>query len=869
MKRLLTIFTLLILMVSCTKEVDFSQIDNSGDALSFTASVMDMTETKATLRTSWIGGEEIALFVDGVDDVYRFTISANGTMTLHEDCDDIVVDRESSNSYTAFYPYDSTLRTIDDYNSACKSGEVDYMKADTTASGKAIELKFTHQLAVLSFNVMIGESVSNPAITLYLDGDINNPIELILEQSVTEEVTKLSANYFVEDGTDVSSAFIEVEQNSLTSFHLIEREQANTLSAGGQYFFNYYIGYVPPGSGTENDPYIIYLAEDLRKVGTGTDGWDMNSSYKLANDINLESVEFTPIGSSSSSFKGTFDGAGFEIKGLSVYNPTSNYQGLFGHTTSAKICNLSVSGSVTGYESVGGIVGYASSTTVENCCSAVTVVGEDYWVGGIAGDANYSTVINCYNTGSVTGKTSVGGIIGYSTGSNEVVNCYNRGALSSNDSFAIIGGIIGTATYDSSSKITNCYNAGSISISNYDTVGGIVGYSGSSNQVSSCYYNVQVFTGNALGSDSQIETDCLALSTSVMQMEYFLNLLNNGAYAYNSTSPNVEACSWSAVADDYPVLNFEGTPTYTEIKEEDIPSLEFVYEGSGTESDPYLIDSEETLRYFALSVSSGRSTYLDVYFKMTTDIDLVGSDGDNEFTAIGTRDSPFEGSFDGDGHEITSLNINETGIYQGLFGYINGATIKNLGVSGSVKGKYNVGGIAGCAINSTIEQCFSSVNLDSEDTVGGIVGVITGSTVKNCYNRATFSADCLVGGIVGGAEGESSIENCYNTGSVTGYSTGLSGGVTGASSSANPLVEYCYYDLEVVTGVTGAVKGANSDIIYCGLSTEDMKGAASTEGTMLYYFTNSSYGNSSSWMTDDTGINDGYPILTWQVTEDE
>ncbi|MFR9578118.1 MAG: GLUG motif-containing protein, partial [Rikenellaceae bacterium] len=259
--------------------------------------------------------------------------------------------------------------------------------------------------------------------------------------------------------------------------------------------------------------------------------------------------------------------------------------------------------------------------------------------------------------------------------------------------------------------------------------------------------------------------------------------------------------------------------------------------------------------------------------KLLKDIDLGGIDNEgngvaeNEWTAIkGSVDYPFGGTFDGDGHVISGLYINQSDSnYQGLFGYIESATIKNLGVSGSVTGKLHIGGIVGSMNSSVVSNCYNACSVDGSVSVGGIIGYSYSSSVKNCYNIGSVVAIEIAGGVVGEAI-YGSISYCYNIGAVKEEDVYLdnTGGILGywSSSDTNYFeISYCYYDKDVVTDVNGAAYGKDDGTNYCGLSTEMMQGDATTEGSLLYYLTNENYGNSSDWTADTENINNGYPIL--------
>ena len=116
---------------------------------------------------------------------------------------------------------------------------------------------------------------------------------------------------------------------------------------------------------------------------------------------------------------------------------------------------------------------------------------------------------------------------------------------------------------------------------------------------------------------------------------------------------------------------------------------------------------------------------------LTADIDMTGV----KWTPIGTKEKAFKGEFDGQGHVITNLNVNDTSLeYAGLFGYVTDhATIKNLGVFGEFSGGEYVGGIAGYSENSEITNCFFIGTVSGTNTNGIANEDIIGDTVKNCY----------------------------------------------------------------------------------------------------------------------------------------
>lgn len=134
----------------------------------------------------------------------------------------------------------------------------------------------------------------------------------------------------------------------------------------------------------------------------------------------------------------------------------------------------------------------------------------------------------------------------------------------------------------------------------------------------------------------------------------------------------------------------------------------------------------------------------------------------------------FYGEYDGRGHTISGIYINSESKYQGLFGYANSATIKNLGIENSKMvstGNY-IGSIAGYAVGGcNIENCFNSGKVTGNRYVGGLFGILDGD-ISNCYNTGNIKSIDDVGGLSGECSGN--ISNCYNIGEVisTGYRVG-------------------------------------------------------------------------------------------------
>jgi len=267
--------------------------------------------------------------------------------------------------------------------------------------------------------------------------------------------------------------------------------------------------------------------------------------------------------------------------------------------------------------------------------------------------------------------------------------------------------------------------------------------------------------------------------------------------------------------------------------------------GSGSETDPYLISTSAQLAYLAQQVNGGTS-YEGKYFRQTANFDLAGK----KWTPIGNFPNEFKGHFDGDNKEVYDLNVDITGSYAGLFGNIRNGSVKNVRIcSGSVKASlYYVGGIVGEFNYSTMENCTASVNVSGNSNVGGLAGSISGSTVSNCHflsGEIVGSGDGnwdgeYVGGIVGHVQssnvstvkdcsanasvkgkmnvgglcgwfgnGDHEFSNCTMKGSVT-VTKEWCGGLVGYLSSSNGKFENCQFE--------GSIKKDGDDVSATGIA---------------------------------------------------
>ncbi|MDE6406155.1 MAG: hypothetical protein K2M20_10970, partial [Lachnospiraceae bacterium] len=250
------------------------------------------------------------------------------------------------------------------------------------------------------------------------------------------------------------------------------------------------------GSGTVTDPYRIKDAAQLRRFADAVNGIggapNTGICAVLTQNIDLSGVcgadigSWTPIGTNSNPYKGTFDGGSFAVSGLYCQKPGASYAGLFA-ANAGTIRNLGVAGgSISAGSYAGGLCGI-NKGTITGCYSTASVSGDKY-TGGICGcNDSGATVSVCYNTGAINGGKYVGGICGYNK--NTTSDCYNTGTVIG--SGTSIGGICGY----NKKLVSGCYNTGEVGGgTNY--IGSICGYNHSGSTFVNCYY---LITGTEKG----------------------------------------------------------------------------------------------------------------------------------------------------------------------------------------------------------------------------------------------------------------------------------------------------------------------------------------------------------------------------------
>lgn len=522
-------------------------------------------------------------------------------------------------------------------------------------------------------------------------------------------------------------------------------------------------------------------------------------------------------------FAGKANGTTFEgCTSSGTVGGNANAGGFVGNAQSSSFTDCTNTGAVTGanggFDSVGGIAGRSTGSTFSRCVNAgsLTALGKDGSAGGISGVTGTSgdtgAFTACYNTGTITGTSVGGGIAATLNGTYDLNDLFNLEEVSTSPE--IQGGIIGLI-----------YDSATVRGGGYYHVDRTAAGKGLGNSLANGQKTLDAFASGEVAWLLNTKGGTEPSSATWCQDATHPDFAGDGAIATCRISfKTVDGSKLSPVftrADgtiDLPALDHtdswrheDGTTAASGdvyAQDEILTAIgPFPFEGAGTAEDPYEIGTPEQLALLSKYTAERNDLFLDKSWELISDIAFDPSQSNN-FTAIGTfantgdndRDQPFSGSFEGNGHTIKGLAINQydsaDSIAQGLFASIENARISNVIVEGcTIEGTYLAGGIAGQAKNSTITACTSKDNRISTkeqsggsvplDGAGGIAGYLAdgtsksaksvGTAVSNCFNDSSVIANLSPGGIVGEFESHGgTVANCFNnTADIRVYDTSV------------------------------------------------------------------------------------------------
>jgi len=268
------------------------------------------------------------------------------------------------------------------------------------------------------------------------------------------------------------------------------------------------------GNGSSANPYQIASLENLCWIAQNPVTW--GSNFRQTVDIDASQTAtwypngsgayygWSSIGISGDGFTGDYNGSGFNISGLYINRPTTDYQGLFGYCDGAAISDLFLEDSyVKGQTFTGGLAGSLSNgSEIINCGYDGVVHGTWQNTGGLVGYLNGGNLLYSHTGGTVIGSSWTGGLVGMSLNGATISNCYSRAEVSGNGR---VGGLIGNSVND---VVSNCYSTGLVSGFSY--VGGLIGEK-SNGITSNCFWDVMTSF-----QDTSSGTGALGLTTTQM-----------------------------------------------------------------------------------------------------------------------------------------------------------------------------------------------------------------------------------------------------------------------------------------------------------------------------------------------------------------
>ena len=499
--RFFALAALALLLGACTQdEAGFLPEGAEGTPIVFTATGLNPAATatagtRAPANGNWTGVQSVAVLMDGMVKTYNVTPStADPTSATLTSTDPYYWTNHNDITVTAWWPYTAGETTPPAVKvKANQSAQKDFETSDLiVADGQKViygspTLRFTHRTARVTVVLTdYTEGLASVQLTgLSTEGD--NPDIIVPYDKGSNTYTAIVAPQSVAAGT----AFITSTFTNGKTF-VYKMKNATDWQAGGEYTYTVSLaaakdlGYTIESNGS----YTVYNADGLLNVAELVNGGKTDINITLDKNIDLTGKGWTPIGTSfDNSYKGTFDGGGHTITGLTV-TTNDQFVGLFGYLNRAgmvknvvmegiqitsnhmfgctggvvgyswgTIENCSVSGSVSGTDCVGGVVGSQKAGSIIGCSSSATVKGKHY-VGGVAGE-KWGTMTACYATGNVTLEIASqknnfgGGVVGLNGGS-RVLACYATGNVTSTGSSTgnvHIGGLFG----DSYTTVTACY----------------------------------------------------------------------------------------------------------------------------------------------------------------------------------------------------------------------------------------------------------------------------------------------------------------------------------------------------------------------------------------------------------------------------
>ena len=483
--------------------------------LSVEATPLAAPSTRAAVDGDWQGVTSVALKMG--DAVKEYTVTASTdfkSATLSRENDPYYWTSRDPITISAWWPFDNAditqmpaVKVAEDQSKLADFQNSDFISAEN----RKVEfynptLEFTHRTARVTIELKPGTgftSVAGATVSLVsLSADNGNPTAIKTYNASGNTYEALTAPQTVAAG----KPFVKVELGGGTFYF---RPQNNVvLEAGSRYKYTVKvnttgltlegctIGSWADGGGesgaaedlgyiydSNTKTYTVYNADGLMNIAELVNGGKSDINITLDTDIDLTGKDWTPIGTDyDNSYKGTFDGGGHTITGL-TFTTNDEYAGLFGWLNRAgTVKNVVMEGvQITSNQiyggSIGGVVGY-SWGTIENCSVSGSVSGTVY-VGGVVGAQIGGSITGCSSSATVKGTVDVGGVAGQTNSSATLTACYATGnvTIEINPTKNIAGGSL--VGMNAGSSLLACYATGNVTSTGSSTgkvhIGGFLG----------------------------------------------------------------------------------------------------------------------------------------------------------------------------------------------------------------------------------------------------------------------------------------------------------------------------------------------------------------------------------------------------------
>ena len=503
--RFFALAALALSLAACTQdEAGFLPEGAEGTPIVFTATWLNpaataTAATRAPADGNWTGVQSVAVLMDGTVKAYNVTPStADPTSATLTSTDPHYWTNHNDITVTAWWPYTAGETTPPAVKvKANQSAQKDFEGSDLiVADGQKVTygsptLRFTHRTARVT---IVLTDYAEESMVLQLTGlstENGNPDKITPYDKGSNTYTAIVAPQSVAAGT----AFITCTFTNGKTF-VYKMKNATDWQAGSEYTYTVSLAAAKdPGYTIESDgSYTVTSANGLMNVAELVNGGKSDINITLNTDIDLTGKDWTPIGTDyDNSYKGTFDGGGHTITGL-TFTTNDEYAGLFGWLNRVgTVKNVVMEGvQITSNQiyggSIGGVVGY-SWGTIENCSVSGSVSGTVY-VGGVVGAQIDGSITGCSSSATVKGMVDVGGVAGQTNSSATLTACYATGnvTLEIDPKKNIAGG--GLVGMNAGSSLLACYATGNVTSTGSSTGNvHIFGFLGNNyTTVTACYW---------------------------------------------------------------------------------------------------------------------------------------------------------------------------------------------------------------------------------------------------------------------------------------------------------------------------------------------------------------------------------------------